>query len=581
MRVADLGTAYVQIVPSAKGISGAITKELNGEAGAAGTSAGQSVGKNLVGKLKGVIAAAGIGKLIGKTLTEGANLQQSIGGIETLFGDAAGTVQANASKAFETVGMSANAYMENVTGFSATLLQGLGGDTAKAASIADMAMTDMADNANKMGTDMSAITNAYQGFAKDNYTMLDNLKLGYGGTASEMARLINDSGVLGDSVKVTAETVKDVPFDQIIAAIHKQQDELGITGTTAKEAASTFTGSMNAMKAAASNLLGDLALGNDIGPALDNLMETVNTFLTGNLIPMLGNVFNGLAAALPSLMSSLMSVITANLPIIIETMVTVTQTIISALTQGDSLSQLISGAIQIITALATGLIQALPQLVAAIPPLITALVTAISNNIGPLVNGAIQIMMAIAQGLIQSIPILLQSIPQIISSLISGFASAASQLGSIGKNIVQGIWNGISSAGSWLWNQIQNWANGILSKIKGAFQIGSPSKLMRDEVGIYLAQGIGVGFANGMRDVNEQIKSVALSDYGLSTTVGVNYAASGSLINNAQAAAASGPAMTGGIALYIDGIKYNSDEYIDTSIGNFVEAMVRKSKMYA
>ena len=189
-----VASAYVQIVPSAKGIKGGIGEALGGDAG----DAGKSIGSQLVGSIKGVIAAAGIGALLGKTLTEGAALEQSIGGVETLFKDSADTIKQYAAEAYTTAGVSANSYMEQVTSFSATLLQGLGGDTEAAAKYANQAIVQMSDNANKMGTDIGSIQYAYQGFAKDNYTMLDNLKLGYGGTQSEMARLINDSGVLGD-----------------------------------------------------------------------------------------------------------------------------------------------------------------------------------------------------------------------------------------------------------------------------------------------------------------------------------------------------------------------------------------------
>ena len=216
----------------------------------------------------------------------------------------ADTIKQYAAVAYKTAGVSANDYMEQVTSFSATLLQGLGGDTAAAAKYANQAIIQMSDNANKMGTDMSAIQYAYQGFAKDNYTMLDNLKLGYGGTQAEMARLINDSGVLGDSVKVTADTVKDVPFNSIIDAIQVIQDNLGLTGTTAKEAATTISGSMASVKAAFSNVLAELTLGQDIQPALNGLADTVTSFLFGNLFPAVGNILKGLPSAIGTFITS-------------------------------------------------------------------------------------------------------------------------------------------------------------------------------------------------------------------------------------------------------------------------------------
>lgn len=280
----ELGKAYVQIIPSAKGISGMIQKEMGGEVASAGVSAGESLGSKMMGAVSKVITAAGIGKAIGASINEGAALQQSLGGIETLFKDSADKVKGFANEAYKTTGLSANAYMENVTGFSASLLQSLGGDTDKAAETANMAMIDMSDNANKMGTSMESIQLAYQGFAKQNYTMLDNLKLGYGGTKQEMQRLLSDAEKL-TGVKYDMNNLSDV-----YSAIHAIQENLDITGTTAREASTTFTGSFESMKAAAQNVLGKLSLGEDIQPALQALMETTSTFLFGNLIPMIGNI---------------------------------------------------------------------------------------------------------------------------------------------------------------------------------------------------------------------------------------------------------------------------------------------------
>lgn len=297
----ELGKAYVQIIPSAKGISGMIQKELGGEVASAGTSAGQSLGSKMMGALSGVIAAAGIGKAIGASITEGAALQQSLGGIETLFKSSADKVKGFANEAYKTTGLSANAYMENVTGFSASLLQSLGGDTDKAADIANMAMIDMSDNANKMGTSMSSIQLAYQGFAKQNYTMLDNLKLGYGGTKQEMQRLLADAEKL-TGVKYDINNLSDV-----YSAIHAIQENLDITGTTAREAATTFTGSFESMKAAAQNVLGKIAIGENVLPALQSLLETTKTFLFGNFLPMIGNILSGLGVVLTEGLSSLAS----------------------------------------------------------------------------------------------------------------------------------------------------------------------------------------------------------------------------------------------------------------------------------
>lgn len=288
----ELGKAYVQIIPSAKGISGMIQKEMGGEVASAGVSAGESLGSKMMGAVSGVIAAAGIGKAIGASINEGAALQQSIGGIETLFKTSAGKVRGYAEEAYRTTGLSANKYMENVTGFSASLLQSLGGDVDLAADVANRAMVDMSDNANKMGTSMDSIQMSYQGFAKQNYTMLDNLKLGYGGTQQEMKRLIADAASYKKEQDELNVSVKDgdMSFGNIVNAISVVQKKLKITGTTANEASTTFTGSFESMKAAAQNVLGKLSLGEDIKPALQALMETTSTFLFGNLIPMIGNI---------------------------------------------------------------------------------------------------------------------------------------------------------------------------------------------------------------------------------------------------------------------------------------------------
>ena len=297
----EIAQAYVQLIPSARGITGKIQSILDPEASAAGQSAGQSLGSSLVGVMTKVIAAAGIGKAFSAAISEGAALQQSLGGIETLFKGSADKVKGYANEAYKTTGLSANAYMENVTGFSASLLQSLGGDTNKAAETANMAMIDMSDNANKMGTSMESIQLAYQGFAKQNYTMLDNLKLGYGGTKQEMERLLKDAEKL-TGVKYDINNLSDV-----YNAIHAIQENLDITGTTAKEAASTFSGSFESMKAAAQNVLGKLALGENILPSLHALLKTTSTFLFDNFLPMIGNVFSGLGLVLTEGISQIAS----------------------------------------------------------------------------------------------------------------------------------------------------------------------------------------------------------------------------------------------------------------------------------
>lgn len=288
----NLGKAYVQIMPSARGISGSISKLLGGEAKSAGTSAGLGFGGKLVGAASKILVAAGIGKAFATSIRAGGALEQSIGGIETLFKGSANIVKGYAKNAYRDAQISANQYMEQATSFSASLLQSLDGDTKKAAKSADMAIKDMADNSAKMGTNISSIQDAYQGFAKKNYTMLDNLKLGYGGTKTEMERL------LADAEKITGIKYDINNLDDVFNAIHVIQGELKISGVAADEAKTTLEGSFNAMKASAQDFAGSLALGMDIKEPLSNLITTTGTFLFGNLIPMIINIGKAIPGAL-------------------------------------------------------------------------------------------------------------------------------------------------------------------------------------------------------------------------------------------------------------------------------------------
>lgn len=431
----SVATAYVQIIPSAQGIGSGIAQALGGDAAA--TSAGQSIGSKLVSAIKGVIATAGIGAALSKTLTEGAALEQSIGGVETLFKDSADQVIAAADRAFSTAGVSANDYMEQVTSFSATLLQGLGGDTEAAASYADKAIVQMADNANKMGTDMSAIQYAYQGFAKDNYTMLDNLKLGYGGTQSEMARLINDSGVLGDSIQVTAETVKDVPFSSIIDAIGVIQDELGITGTTAQEAATTLSGSFSSMQAAASNVLANLTLGRDLGPALDGLAQTVSTFLTGNLLPAIWNILSALPGALVTFISTLGPQLATGM-----------QSLIPQITAGitTSLPQMLQTGAQLVQTVVQGITTTLPQMLQSGTQLVTTAIQGFAAQYPSLLQSGTQAVTSIIGGIAQMLPSVGQSALEIVGTLLDMIVQNLPQIISSGGEMLQSIVEGIGNS---------------------------------------------------------------------------------------------------------------------------------------
>ena len=422
----ELGKAYVQIIPSAKGISGMIQKEMGGEVASAGVSAGESLGSKMMGAVSGVIAAAGIGQAIGASITEGAALQQSLGGVETLFKDSADKVKGFANEAYKTTGLSANAYMENVTGFSASLLQSLGGDTDKAAETANMAMIDMSDNANKMGTSMESIQLAYQGFAKQNYTMLDNLKLGYGGTKQEMQRLLSDAEKL-TGVKYDMNNLSDV-----YSAIHAIQENLDITGTTAREAATTFTGSFESMKAAAQNVLGKLSLGEDIQPALQALMETTSTFLFGNLIPMIGNILKQIPTLILGGIKGVFSGIF-----------------------GEGLGSIMGG---IVTALGSaflafkafsavsGLLSGIPAVLTTIKTAVTGLFTAMSAN--P-IGIAIAAIAALTAGLVYFF-----TQTEMGRQIWQGFMDWFSGVWQSVAPVLTEVWNGIVETATTVWNNM-------------------------------------------------------------------------------------------------------------------------------
>lgn len=481
-----VASAYVQIVPSAQGIKGSIISALGGEA----DSAGSKLGSMLSTGIKAAVAAgvAGLGAIVGGALTEGGALQQSIGGVETLFGDSASRVISAAENAYRTAGVSANSYMEQVTSFSATLLQGLGGDTEAAAGYADKAIVQMADNANKMGTSMESIQYAYQGFAKDNYTMLDNLKLGYGGTQSEMARLINDSGVLGDSVKVTAETVKDVPFSSIIDAIQVIQDNLGITGTTAKEAATTLTGSFASVKAALSNVLAGLALGQDLGPALNGLAYTLATFLTGNLIPAIYNILSALPSALVTFITALGPQLASGLSTIVPQIMTtgaqMLQSLSAGLVQGipnflaqalplllqfttslrANFSNIVDAGIDLLLNLVQGIANGLPSLIEYVPTIVSNIAGLINDNAPKILQAGIQVIFTLVQGLINAIPTIIANIPQIISA-IADTITAFNWL-NLGATVIKTLGNGLLSMAGSLKGFTQSTFSGALDYLK-------------------------------------------------------------------------------------------------------------------
>lgn len=463
----EMAKAYVQIVPSAEGIRSALTDIFDEETDGLGEKTGQSIGAQLVGTIKKVLAAAGIGKIISESINMGGALQQSLGGIETLFKDSADTVKQYAAQAYKTVGLSANDYMEQTTSFAASLLSSVSNDTQAAADLANMAMVDMADNSNKMGTDMQDIQNAYQGFAKQNYTMLDNLKLGYGGTQAEMQRLLNDASKLS-GVKYDLGNLADM-----YSAIHVIQQEMDITGTTAREAATTLTGSFAAMKAAAQNVLGNWSTGADLTEPLQALTDTAQTYLEGNLLPMIGNVLQGI----PQLVYTLV-------PEILQSGTELVSSLAQGFTQGipdflaNALPQLLSftenlrenagefvnAGLDMITQLANGLIAGLPDLIAYVPDIIINICGVINDNMPKILGEGVSIIVQLIVGIVQAVPSLLANWKKILQAVLS-VISAINWL-NIGKTLLTNIASGVKSMGSSLLTAFKGGFSSALSWIK-------------------------------------------------------------------------------------------------------------------
>lgn len=614
--------------------------------------------KVLAGSVAGI--AAGFGVMTKSALDSFASLEQNIGGVETLFKDSAQKVIDSAENAYKTAGLSANAYMETVTSFSASLLQSLGNDTEKAADYADRAIIDMSDNANKMGTSMEMIQNAYQGFAKQNYTMLDNLKLGYGGTASEMYRLLQDAANLNEEFASTAKFSMDskghleANFADITEAIHIVQTEMGITGTTAKEASETISGSIASAKGAFDNFLNGtgspealaesmVTAGKNVlkglGEIVPRLLQTlpeVGKLIQENLVNSLsGDSMQKIVEAGKNTVMSLIDGMLASIPTIIpvalnfvkliaDTVITNVPTLIQKgyellsnlvdgfvkaipaalpkildFTQGigDKLAEaapvMIQKGFELLQKLVEGIVTAVPILIARVPEIISTFANIINDNFPTILMKGVQLLGQLVMGLIQAVPTLIANIPKIIraivdtlmafqwlnlgrniikflgdgigamkdfvvkkgfeiltglknallnlpstlanigksamhglgntiSGLVSYVKTAALKIASgiesailtlpgkmlsIGKNIVQGLWNGISDMTGWVIGKIQGFGESVLGGIKDFFGIKSPSRLMRDEVGKYMAQGIGVGFEKNI-PVKQMTKSM-------------------------------------------------------------------------
>lgn len=406
--------------------------------------------------------------LIGGAVEGYAEYEQLVGGVETLFKDSAGTVQDYANNAYKTAGLSANEYMETVTSFSASLLQSMGNDTAAAAEKADRAITDMSDNANKMGSDMTSIQNAYQGFAKQNYTMLDNLKLGYGGTKEEMQRLIDDANALnaaqGNYTNYTIESYAD-----IVDAIHTVQTEMGITGTTALEASTTVEGSINSMKSAWKNFVTGLGSDNaDIAELSAQLIDSVGV-VAQNVLPVIEAVLENIAEAVK--------------------------------TDGpEMIQQFVSYAIE-----------KLPEII----------------KLG------LQMVLSLVKGIAQSLPELWTAVLDMIAAIVNTFAEAWPEIKEIGVDIVRGVWEGIKAMASWIKEKVSGFFGGIVSDVKSALGIHSPSRVFAG-IGENMALGLGQGFAQTMQSVGAGIQNAIPTP-----TVDAVYGAAASLSNGLSASLAA------------------------------------------
>lgn len=537
---------------------------------------GKSVGSSF---LKGAsVAGAAMTGLVGVSIKSYADMEQNVGGVETLFKNSADTVIANAKKAYETAGLSANQYMETVTSFSASLLQSLGGDTVKAAEVADMAIVDMSDNANKMGTSMEAIQNAYQGFAKQNYTMLDNLKLGYGGTKEEMQRL------LADAQKITGIKYDISSFSDITEAIHVMQVEMGISGisaeeaakavasgvmteeeafnalgTTAKEATETISGSVNAVKGAWSNFMSGSG-------SIDEVISTVSIAVTnvGKAISIMSpKIVDGLVGLVNGLLPEIPKLIEGLLPTIVTGIIGLTTGIINVLPQ--VISMLSSMLPQITQSLITGLIQItnsistmLPTLIPTIVEAILGLIPILLDNLPLFINAGVQLLVGLANGLVNSIPLIIEMLPQVTESIVRGLTSLASTLVTvgpvlllklgwgllkslpqllklmpeiiysmtrglkngvsdfidIGANLIKGLWQGISNKVDWVVSKIKGMGRTVINAVKGIFGIHSPSKEFA-----WIGKMNILGLEKGMEDMKGDLNTTFDDMMNLSPTL--------------------------------------------------------------
>ena len=440
-------------------------------------------------------AATGIAVLTKNALNNYAEYEQLVGGVDTLFKDSSAKVQEYAANAYKTAGLSANEYMDTVTSFSASLLQSLGGDTEAAADMANVAITDMSDNANKMGTDMASIQNAYQGFAKQNYTMLDNLKLGYGGTKEEMQRLIDDANALNAAQgKYTNYSIES--YADIVSAIHDVQVEMGIYGTTADEASTTIQGSVSSMKAAWVNLLVGIADDNANFKTLTEQFVDSLVTVGENIIPRINIIIQGLTQLITEASQTI-------IPLAVQILL-------------ENLPSIVAAGMDLIIALVSGILDNIDMLIDCVLEMVDVIVDNLIDNLPKLIDGGIRLIAALANGLIRAIPNLVSKIPQIISSIVKGLISGIPAIFDVGKNIVEGLWNGIKNMGSWVSGKVKDFFGGIVGGVKDFLGIHSPSKVFAG-IGGFMAEGLGEGFDDQFKSVKKDIENIMDFDAGTIT----------------------------------------------------------------
>lgn len=453
---------------SASGLTG-----LFGKVGSAASTVGKGIFNVATNVAKVSVAATtagatAISALTGLAISSYADYEQLVGGVETLYKTSADKVQQYAADAYKTAGLSANEYMNTATTFAASLVSSLGGDTEQAAELANTAISDMSDNSNKMGTAMSSIQDAYNGFAKQNYTMLDNLKLGYGGTKTEMQRLLDDANKLnaaqGNYTNYTINSYADV-----VSAIHDVQNAMGITGTTSKEASTTIQGSVNATKSAWSNLVTGIADDNaNFGQLISNFVDSATT-AASNIIPRIEVALNGAAklieSLVPPIMAELPSLIETVLPQLAQSAVNIVQTLVTGISANAA--QLIDSAIQIITVLGNGIYQMLPTVAQSALQIILTLVSKLNENLPQMLDTAGQMLIAFVEGVSEHLPDIMLAAASIVETLLTYFIEHVPDIVEgamqMGNAVIDGIIDGISAA----WDGLVSWFNGLWDSLFG------------------------------------------------------------------------------------------------------------------